>query len=67
MQLTKFFNCWVTRDGKHFAIHNAALNYVDSGYKLGEIAYFVDSGIKYAVTMLKSGGLNSYKVNLQRV
>ncbi len=67
MELTRVFNCWVTKDGEHFAIHNSLLNSVDGGYRLGEIAYFIDSGIRYAVTVLKNGGKNSFKVNIQQV
>lgn len=67
MELTRVFNCWVTKDGEHFAIHNSILNSVDGGYKLGEIAYFIDSGIRYAVTVLKNKTNNSFKVNLQKI
>ncbi|HSW79862.1 MAG TPA: hypothetical protein VLG47_03735 [Candidatus Saccharimonadales bacterium] len=67
MQLTRVFNCFVTKDGEHFAIQNSLLNKVAGVYKLGDMAYFIDSGINYAVTVLKNSGKNSFKVNIQQV
>ena len=67
MQLTRVFNCWVTKDREHFAIHNSLLNKVAGVYKLGDMAHFIDSGINYTVTVLKNSGRNGFKVNIQKV
>lgn len=49
--LTKNFECWITKDGKYFTLHNVQNNSVDSGYGLGEYAKFVDEGTNYLVTI----------------
>ena len=62
-RLTQNFECWVTKDGKHFAVHNISKNNVDGGYKLGEIAEFEDNGQKYSVTITDSEQIDLRRVN----
>lgn len=50
-KLTANFECWITKDGNHFVVHNILKNIADGGYKLGEYAEFQDEGTKYKVTI----------------
>lgn len=61
-KLTQNFECWISRDGHHFTVHNIPNNSADGGYKLGEYAEFEDKGIKYKVTVT-----NSDTVDIQQV
>ena len=53
-QLTKNFECWITKDGGYFTVHDILNNSADGGYKLGEYAVFEDEGIEYEVTINKN-------------
>lgn len=58
-KISNNFECWITKDGEHFAVHNTASNSVDGGYKLGEYAEFNEAGNTYQVTIDKSGTCHS--------
>lgn len=53
-KLTKNFECWISKDGHHFTVHNIKANTADGGYKLGEYAEFEDEGVMYKVTITNS-------------
>jgi hypothetical protein len=61
--LTQNYECWISKDGDHFTVHNIAANSADGGYKLGEYAEFKDGNVKYKVTISKSDTVDLQRVN----
>jgi hypothetical protein len=62
-KLTQNFECWISKDGHHFTVHNTASNTADGGYKLGEYAEFEDNGMKYKVTITDLDKVDLLKVD----
>lgn len=62
-KLTQNFECWITKDGQHFTVHNIPSNSADSGYKLGEYTEFEDDGEKYKVTITDTDEVDLVKIN----
>lgn len=61
--LTQNFECWISKDGDHFTVHNIAKHSADGGYRLGEYAEFEDDGVKYRVTISKSDIVDLQRIN----
>jgi hypothetical protein len=52
--ITTNYQCWVTTDGAHFAVHNKLNKEVYGGYALGTYATFTDNLTSYRVTIDQS-------------
>ena len=64
--LTNNFECWISKDGQHFTVHDIKNNSADGGYELGEYAKFDDEGVKYLVTMNASDDSEIGTVDLKK-
>lgn len=62
-KLSQNFDCWISKDGHHFTVHNISNNTADGGYKLGDYAEFEDKGIKYRVTITNSDKVDLVKID----